>query len=261
VRAVTISILLLLVAAVGVSLGGPLCRTLVKHVGLGDELGITGDQREQLEELYENTEKEIIEARGKMRIKRLEMERLMRSDDPDMREIRRLVNEIGDARSSSMLAGIERNIRMKRILAPEQMDRAGKMMMRMGRGRDHRAAAPRGEWGFHRSGMRTHAPGEPGTHGMGCKGHMMQGSGGSSHEGMGCKGHMMQGSGGSGHKGMGCKGHMMQGSGGSGHEGMGRKGHMMQGSGGSGHKGMGCKGHMMQGSGGSDREPETPEGK
>ena len=222
-RAITISILLVLVAAVGVSLGGPLCKTLVKHVELDDELGITCDQREQLEDLYENTEKEIIEARGKMRIKRLEMERLMRSDDPDMREIRKLVNEIGDARNSSMLAGIERNVRMKRILGPEQMKRAGRVTMRRGKGRSHRVAAPRGEWESRRSEMR------------------MQGSEASCHRGMGCKGHMMQGSEASGHRGMGCKGHMMQGSEAS------------------GHRGMGFKGHMMQGSGSSEQESQTPE--
>ena len=133
VKVITVFLLVMVVAAVGVSLGAPVCRTLVRHAELGDEVGITPDQREDLEALYADTEEQIIESRAKMKIKRLEMERLMRSDDPDMREIRELVNEIGDARSSEMLARIERDVRTKRILGPDQMKRARKTMMR-GRG-------------------------------------------------------------------------------------------------------------------------------
>ena len=232
----TIAILLLVVfvGAVGVSSGGPLCGKLVKHPELDGELEISADQREQLEKLYEDTEKEMIEARAELEIKHLEMERLMRSQEPDMREIRKLVGEMGDARSALMLAGIEREVRTKRILGREQMKRARNAMMRMGRGR--RVSVGRGEPGLHRPGMRFGRPGRPGMGRMRDHDRMMQGSGGRPG---GCKGHMMQSGEAKGHNDKGCKGRMMQGSG--------------------GHPG-GCKGHMMHGPEASEQEPEDAEG-
>jgi len=241
VKAIAVLLLVVFVGAVGVSSGGPLCGTLVKHPELDGKLEISADQREQLEKLYEDTEKEIIEAGAELEIKRLEMERLMRSDDPDMREVRKLVGEMGDARSAMMLAGIEREIRTKRILGREQIKRARHAMMRMGSGR--RAAAGRGGVGLHRPGMRSGRAGRPGMGRMRESDRMMQGERGSGRHGAGCRGRMMQRSGGAGEHPGGCKGHTMQGG-----EGKGR------------HE-KGCRGRMMQRSGGAgEQEPDAPEG-
>jgi Spy/CpxP family protein refolding chaperone len=178
----------------------------VRHPELDGDLEITSAQREDLEALFENTEKEIIESTGRMRIKYLEMERLMRSDDPDMREIRKLVNEIGDARSASMLAGIERNLKMREILGLEQMRKAGKLIMRMGEGRGARYD----QRGFDRPGRGMRDHGMPGMQRCPRYG-MMQGHGGSGMEGMGCHKDMMQGGGEAGMEGMGRHRDMMQG--------------------------------------------------
>jgi Spy/CpxP family protein refolding chaperone len=187
-KAIWITVVLILTVLAGIGVGDPLCGALVRHPELDGDLEITSAQREDLEALYENTEKEIIESTGRMRIKYLEMERLMRSDDPDMREIRKLVNEIGDARSASMLAGIERNLKMKEILGLEQMRKAGKLIMRMGEGRGARY----GERGFDRPGRDMRDHGMPGMQRCPRYG-MMQGHGGSGMEGMGCHKGMMQG--------------------------------------------------------------------
>ena len=237
----TISFLMLMVfvVAVGVSSGGPLCRMLVQHPELDGDLEITADQRVQLEDLYEDTEKDIIEAKADLEIKRMEMERLMRSEDPDMREIRKLVNEIGDARSALMMAGIEREVRTKRILGREQVKRARHAVTRMERGR--RAAAGLGDWRSRRPGMRPEGPGEAGRGCMRYHGRMMDGSGGRAHGEKGCGGHMMQGTQGMGGEHKGCKGHMMKGSGGGAH----------------GEKG--CRGHMMQSQEDPDKQPKSPE--
>jgi Spy/CpxP family protein refolding chaperone len=245
VRTIAVFMVVMLVAGLGVSFGGPLCRMVVSHPELDGDLGITVEQREQLEDLYENTEKEIIEARSKLDIKHLEMERVMRSAEPDMREIRKLVTDIGDARSTSMLARIERDLKVKQILTPDQVEKAGKLMMRMGGARGHRAAR-NGERKFGMSRMGMGGP----------RGRAMRGTEGSGMHGQGCKGHMMKGTEGSGMHGQGCKGHMMKGTEDSGMHGQGCKGHMMKGTEGSGMHGQGCKGHMMKGS----EEPEAVPG-
>jgi hypothetical protein len=256
-KALWIYLVLVVGVLVGVSMGQPRCEAMVKHPEFDGDNGITAQQREDIENLFASTEKQIIESTSKIQTKQLDMEKLMRSEDPDMRDVRKLVNDIGEARNEVMLARIERNIKMRKILGPEKMGRAGGMgmgMMGMA-GEGHRAGrafgrAGRGMW---RSGMEG-MPGPccgghmmgygcPGTSGMGWHGMMM---------GQGCPGMMM----GHGRPGMGCPG-MMMGRGWSGMSGMGRHGKMMKGEGESGKEGMGGHRHMMKD---SERQPKEGEG-
>jgi Spy/CpxP family protein refolding chaperone len=183
VKAILIGAALVLLVSVGAGFGDPLCGAIVKHPEWDGDLGITSGQRQDLENVFEKTEKEIIESTGTMRVKQLEMDRLMRSDSPDMREMRKLVNEIGDARSAIVLAGIERDLRTREILGPDRMREAGRMVMRMGEGRRARF----GERGMKDHGMpgmmRTprcgmmEDHGRPGMRGMGRRESVMHGAG------------------------------------------------------------------------------------
>ena len=251
-KAILIGMVMVLLVFVGVGFGDPMCGAIVKHPEYDGDLGITSEQRQDLENLFEKTEKEIIESTGTIRVKQLEMDRLMRSDAPDIRDVRKLVNEIGDARSAVVLAGIERDIKMREILGPERMRAARKMVMRMGEGRQmrfgQRGMRDRGIPGMNRAprcgrmGMRG---GEAGMPGMGCHEGMMQGRGEAGMPGMGCHEGMMQGRGEAGMPGMGCHEGMMQGAE-PGMPGMGCHKGMMQGAE-PGMPGMGCHKGMMQG--------------
>jgi Spy/CpxP family protein refolding chaperone len=187
-KTIAVSLILILTAMVSVGVGEPVCKALVRHPELDGELDITAEQREALEDLYQTTEKDIIESTGKMRVKRLEMDRLMRSPDPDIREVRKLVNEIGDARSAAVLAGIERNLKMRKILTPEQMQEARRAMTRMARKRGQHY----GDRGFHR-GDRMRGGGMPGKEGPPCHGGMMHRQDRPEMEGMGRHRGMMRG--------------------------------------------------------------------
>jgi hypothetical protein len=247
-RTAMIAVILMLCLSAGVSLAGPLCETLVRHPELDAEIGITAEQREEMEKIFETTEKEIIESRSRMQVKRLEMERLMRSEAPDIREIRKLVNEIGDAKSSSMMAGIERKLKMRKVLSRDQMDKA-KRLVRMDKARMDR----RGERGFGRVERWMRDLDMPGMQGSGRHEQMMKGTKGQGMQHPGCHKQMMKGTEGQGMQHPGCHKQMMKGTEGEGMQHPGCHKHMMKGTEGEGMQHPGCHKQMMKGA-------EDPEG-
>ncbi len=164
-RYVVVATALILLVSVGAAFSQPLCGALLKHRGLADEIGITDEQREELEGLFEVTERQMIGSHAEMKIRHLELERLMRSDRPDMRQIRKLVNEVSDARTSAMLARIERGVRTREILTREQLKKAqGAMKDRMRAMRAHRGDGRRGR---QHQGFRGQRQGYGGCRGFG----------------------------------------------------------------------------------------------
>jgi Spy/CpxP family protein refolding chaperone len=121
-----ISIIVFLLVSASAAYPGPMCRGLIRHPELADQVGLTEEQRAELEDLFVATEKQIISSEAEMKTKQLEIEKLIRSEQPDMRQIRKLVRGTEDARSSARLARIERNLRMRQILRPEQIERSRK---------------------------------------------------------------------------------------------------------------------------------------
>lgn len=160
-----VSIIVFLVVSASAAWSGPMCDALLKHPGIADEVGLTDEQRVQLDDLVTATEKQIIDSEADIRIKQVEIDRLVRSDQPDMRQIRKLVNEAGDARSSLRLARIERDVKMRQLLTPDQALRARKAM-----------TARMREWKGHRRPTGTGGP-HMGREGFG-GGHMRGGRGG-----------------------------------------------------------------------------------
>ena len=167
VRVLTICVILV-VGLVSAGLAGPLCEALVRHPGLAEELEVTDGQIQRLEELFESTEREIIEAEARIRSTRLGVEREVRSESPDMRRIRKLVNEAQQARSEVELARIQRDVTMREILTGEQLEQARSRMGRMGAGcGGHHHAREKGHTCQHREprgdGPRGDGPGR-GSH-------------------------------------------------------------------------------------------------
>jgi Spy/CpxP family protein refolding chaperone len=113
---------------VGTCLANPILRAIHRDPEMAEASGITKDQIKEVGDLFESTERAIIESRAKLQIKRLELGRLERSDQPDMRQIRKLLDEMGDARSSAMIAKIERRIRTRQILTSDQMRKLREVM-------------------------------------------------------------------------------------------------------------------------------------
>ena len=108
-------------AIAGTCLADPTLRAILRDPGMAEVSGITGDQVEEIGNLYESTERVIIDSRATLQIKHLELAGLERSDKPDMTQIRKLVDEMERARSSATVAKIERRIRMRQILTTDQM--------------------------------------------------------------------------------------------------------------------------------------------
>jgi Spy/CpxP family protein refolding chaperone len=186
-RIAVICLLLVVGAMMGVSSAGPGCGEAGHH-DFDRAPGLTAEQRQKMDDIYESTQKEIIEAQGKMRVKQLEMDMVMKSDNPDMRKIRKLVNEIGDARSASVLARIERQVKMREILGPKGMEKTGRMMYGRAHCDGERFLGPRGHGMWRPGGWDM-----PGSQGPGHSGRMMQGRHCRRHKGLGRPGPAMGG--------------------------------------------------------------------
>lgn len=140
-----ISVGLFVLASASTVSSGPMCGSLVKHPEIADNVGLTEEQRAELEDLFVETEQRIISSEAEVKAKQLEIDRLIESDKPDMRQIRKLVNEAGDARSSVRLAHIEREVRTRRVLKPGQAEKARKAVvvrMREARAQRRHAGGP-----------------------------------------------------------------------------------------------------------------------
>ena len=163
-----ISVGLFVLVSVSTACSVPMCESLVEHPELADKVDLTDEQRAEMEGLFVETEQRIISSEAEIKAKQLEIDRLIRSDNPDMRRIRKLVNESGDARSAVRLARIERDVRTRQVLKPEQALKARKAMragVREMRARRRTAGRPEAHM-RHRdeSGPRMRNPGRADPH-------------------------------------------------------------------------------------------------
>ncbi len=163
-RLSVITVTVFLLVSARAACPGPMFRGMLNHPEFAGKAGLTEEQRAELEDLFVATEKQIISSEAEMKTKQLEIEKLIRSEQPDMRKIRRLVRESEDARSSVRLARIERNVRMRQILRPEQLERSREAVRaRMFKSRDRGQRARGGSLRMERErrdrSMRPHAEG------------------------------------------------------------------------------------------------------
>ncbi len=106
-------------------------------------LGLTPEQQQSLEALRFQQQKEMINFRRDMALKRLDLEQEMDKAAPDRQVVDRLLDEQGALRSKMMKARVNHLLDVRKVLTPEQWAkakahfqamRANRMGGRLGRG-------------------------------------------------------------------------------------------------------------------------------
>jgi Spy/CpxP family protein refolding chaperone len=120
-----------------------------------EELKLTDDQKEGVQEIHYNFNKNAIGLKAELKTSRLELRHLLMQDDPDQQQISKLVDRIADAQKKLLKNQVDKKLALKEILTPEQFEKfmmmRGKRMkgdMQRGRGLRHSGRhqlCPRGE--------------------------------------------------------------------------------------------------------------------
>lgn len=151
-RTVLIAITATLLAAGAVALAaGPFSNPKVVQA-----LKLTPEQQQKLEDLRYQRRKDGANLRRDMELKRLDLERELDKDTPDVAALDRLLDEQGALRTKMGKARIHQMLDMKKILTPEQWN---KVRDRMRERRAERIGNRRGPGGFGPGGRQGQGQG------------------------------------------------------------------------------------------------------
>ena len=117
---------------------------------MAKELGLTGEQTQKLQELRYQHQKEAVGIRSQLQVKMLDLRHEMEKGSPDPAALDRMVDEAAALKASLQKARIHDLLEAKKILTPEQWQKARERFVeRMGRGeglrkggRGHRGGGP-----------------------------------------------------------------------------------------------------------------------
>jgi Spy/CpxP family protein refolding chaperone len=98
--------------------GDPVAEILRPEVQ--KELAITAEQRQKLEDIRFNTEKESIQRRAAIQVQRMELSRLTEAENPDRPAIDKKIQEMGQEDAALMRAEINARLNAKAVLTSEQ---------------------------------------------------------------------------------------------------------------------------------------------
>ncbi len=84
------------------------------------ELGVTAEQRQKLEDIRFNAEKESIQRRAAMQVQRMELQRLVDADNPDRAAVDKKIQEVAQEEAALMKASINAGLNAKAVLTAEQ---------------------------------------------------------------------------------------------------------------------------------------------
>jgi Spy/CpxP family protein refolding chaperone len=84
------------------------------------ELGITAEQRQKLEDIRFNMEKEAIQHRSALQIHRLELSHLINAENPDRAAIDKKIQEVSQEEGSLMRSSIDGRLNARGVLTAEQ---------------------------------------------------------------------------------------------------------------------------------------------
>ncbi len=93
-----------------------------------EELDLTDAQQQEIETLLRSTEAKMIKFRADIETKRLDLRSELEKDSPNETTVRKLVQEIGDIQTNMKIVGLETAIKIKKILGPEKIKEAKKLM-------------------------------------------------------------------------------------------------------------------------------------
>jgi len=86
-------------------------------------LVLTDEQRKKIEDINFNVQKAAIQQQAVLRVQRLELERLMRADNPDRAAIDKKIPEVAQAQTTIMRARINALMDLRGVLTKEQRDK------------------------------------------------------------------------------------------------------------------------------------------
>jgi len=92
-----------------------------------ERLGITEEQAAKIRQQTSEFRKASIRSRAEVEVKRVELEDLLRAENPDRVAIDRKVDEIGAARVAQAKARIHYRLAMREVLTPEQRKKLREM--------------------------------------------------------------------------------------------------------------------------------------
>jgi len=105
------------------------------------ELAITAEQRQKLEDIRFNIEKESIQRRAAIQVQRMELQRLVDADNPDRAAVDKKIQEAAQEEAALLRATINARLNAKAVLTAEQ--RAKLVQLRQSRREANRP--PQGE--------------------------------------------------------------------------------------------------------------------
>jgi len=98
--------------------GDPIAEIL--RPDIQKELAITAEQRQKLEDIRFNTEKESIQHRAAIQVQRMELQRLVEADSPDRAAVDKKIQEVAQEEAALMKATMNARLNAKAVLTAEQ---------------------------------------------------------------------------------------------------------------------------------------------
>lgn len=111
--------------------------------GMAEQLGLSEEQASRLQALALDAAKADVRTRSELMLKRLELEELLRADEPDRAAVEQKLGELSDAQHARMKQRINHRLAVQALLTPEQ--RAKMRKLRRLR-RRHRRGFRRQRW-------------------------------------------------------------------------------------------------------------------
>lgn len=149
--------MLLVVMGVNAILAQPRERTpgAGERERLSAALNLSEDQKAQIHKIMLDTRKKNIDTEAKLELAHLELQELLRADNPDQKKIDAQITEVSKLRETMLRARIDTRLAIQKVLTPEQRKKTqGFWPFGRGFGEGHgggpeRGMHKRGEFRFH----------------------------------------------------------------------------------------------------------------
>jgi hypothetical protein len=112
-----------------------------------ERLELSGEQETALENMEYDLAEEIIRLDSEIRLKELELDRMLREDDPDLYQVKRTIAEISELQSERRFSPVQGRVELRDVLSEKQYEMLEKMMAarkRSRQSREDRASRPKG---------------------------------------------------------------------------------------------------------------------
>lgn len=115
---------------------------------LAEELGLSSEQRDQIEKMRLETERQTIRRRADLAIARLDLRSLVEAKSVDEKAVAAKVKDMSDLQAGMLRARVDHVLAFRRVLTPEQQEKLRSVRPPMGHGRpEHRRGMRGGEGG------------------------------------------------------------------------------------------------------------------